>query len=182
MVRRLERAGVEPAHAETLTRCVLDAIASLSLAQRAEFVSNGEAARDQLKTEARFEQTKSELSSGLKAHEAHVERELQRLMELVRRQEAELRHEKEKGRVDLRYEIDKVTANARLDLNLEKGRMREQQETHNARILETDTRLDREIHGLRTQIESAKNDVLRYCVGTVFAITSVLIGFVRLQK
>ena len=182
MVRRLEHAGLHSTHAEVLTRCILEAIASLSLAQRSELVSNGELERDRLKLEARYEHAKAELSSGLKGHEVHVERELQRLAEIIRRQESELKHEKEKSRADLRYEIDKISANARLDINLEKGRMKEQQEANNAKILENDARLDREIHGLRTQIESAKNDVLRYCVGTVFAITSVLIGFVRLSK
>ncbi len=49
----------------------------------------------------------------------------------------------------------------RLDLNLEKGRIRDESAVHALKIKEVDTRIESEIAGLRTSIQSAKFNVLQ---------------------
>ena len=56
----------------------------------------------------------------------------------------------------LREEIMRTQAGVRLDLNLEKGRMREESSAQELKIKEVDTRIEQEIAGLRTHIQSSK--------------------------
>ncbi|KAG8386556.1 hypothetical protein BUALT_Bualt03G0160600 [Buddleja alternifolia] len=67
----------------------------------------------------------------------------------------------EKMRSELRYEIDKVTAGQHLDLNLEKGSAAE-------------------IHELRAQLEAAKYDVIKYCIGTLASVSAVGFAVIRI--
>ena len=62
----------------------------------------------------------------------------------------------EKLKQRLREEISRTQAGVRLDLNLEKGRMREQSSGQELKIKEVDTRIEQEIAALRTQIQSSK--------------------------
>lgn len=71
----------------------------------------------------------------------------------------------EKLKQRLREEITRTQAGVRLDLNLEKGRMREQSSAQELKIKEVDTRIEQEIANLRTAIQSSKvREVLRYHV------------------
>ena len=56
----------------------------------------------------------------------------------------------------LAEEITRTQAGVRLDLNLEKGRMREQSSGQELKIKEVETRIEQEIAALRTQIQSSK--------------------------
>ena len=49
----------------------------------------------------------------------------------------------------LRDEIGRAQASVRLDLNLEKGRIREEAKGQELRIKETETRIEQEVAGLR---------------------------------
>jgi hypothetical protein len=62
----------------------------------------------------------------------------------------------EKLKQRLREEITRTQAGVRLDLNLEKGRMREQSSGQELKIKEVDTRIEQEIAALRTSIQSSK--------------------------
>ena len=62
----------------------------------------------------------------------------------------------EKLKQRLREEITRTQAGVRLDLNLEKGRMREQSSGQELKIKELDTRIDQEIANLRTATQSSK--------------------------
>lgn len=62
----------------------------------------------------------------------------------------------EKLKQRLREEITRTQAGVRLDLNLEKGRMREQSSGQELKIKEVDTRIEQEIAALRTAIQSSK--------------------------
>lgn len=56
----------------------------------------------------------------------------------------------------LREEITRTQAGVRLDLNLEKGRMRESSTGQELKIKEVDTRIEKEISELRTSIQASK--------------------------
>lgn len=60
----------------------------------------------------------------------------------------------------LREEISRTQAGVRLDLNLEKGRMREETSKQELKIKEVDTRIEQEIAALRTSIQVSKVRVL----------------------
>lgn len=56
----------------------------------------------------------------------------------------------------LREEITRTQAGVRLDLNLEKGRMRDESSGQELKIKEVDTRIEQEIANLRTTIQQSK--------------------------
>ena len=62
----------------------------------------------------------------------------------------------EKLKQRLREEITRTQAGVRLDLNLEKGRIREESSGQELKIKEIDTRIEQEIANLRTSIQASK--------------------------
>ncbi|KAJ6310750.1 hypothetical protein OIU76_015463 [Salix suchowensis] len=64
---------------------------------------------------------------------------------LLQRETEKLRGDIDKMRNELKYEIDKVTAGQRLDLNLERGRIRDELANQNAETTNLTNKLDREI-------------------------------------
>lgn len=79
-----------------------------------------------------------------------------------------LQGEVEKLRQKLREEITRTQANVRLDLHLEKGRIRDEASAQEIKIKETDTRIESEIAGLRTQMEAIKFQILQYMIGKYY--------------
>lgn len=71
----------------------------------------------------------------------------------------------EKLKQRLREEITRTQAGVRLDLNLEKGRMREESSKQELKMKEVDTRIEQEIAALRTSIQASKATTLQYLVG-----------------
>ncbi|KAJ6732804.1 hypothetical protein OIU74_004702 [Salix koriyanagi] len=78
------------------------------------------------------------------------------------------------------HEVDKLTAGQRLDLNLERGRIREELANQNAETTNLTNKLDGEIHGLRAQLEAGKYEVIKYCLGTLVSISAVGLAAVRI--
>ncbi|KAG2694271.1 hypothetical protein I3760_08G134500 [Carya illinoinensis] len=83
-------------------------------------------------------------------------------------------------RSELRYEIDKVTVGQRLDLNLERGRIRDELVNHNVETTNLTNKLDQEIHALRAHMEAAKYDVIKYCIGTHVSISTIGLTVIRI--
>lgn len=79
-----------------------------------------------------------------------------------------LMNDVEKLKQRLREEITRTKAGVLLDLNLEKGRMREESSGQELKIKEVDTRIEQEIAGLRTAIQASK--VLVYKLDVSFLI------------
>jgi len=50
----------------------------------------------------------------------------------------------------------------RLDLNLEKGRIREEANVQELKIKETETRIEQEVAGLRERVEGVKFSTLQW--------------------
>ncbi|MCO5582390.1 hypothetical protein L7F22_036285 [Adiantum nelumboides] len=99
---------------------------------------------------------------------------------LTQREVERIRTDVEKMRSDLRYEIDKVTAAQRLDINLERGRTRDDLAKQSVETSELTNKLDREIHALKTQVEAAKYEVIKYGIGTIVSLTAVGLGLLRI--
>lgn len=62
----------------------------------------------------------------------------------------------------LRDEIARTQASVRLDLNLEKGRIREEATGQEMRIKETEARIEQEVAGLRERVEAVKFSTLQW--------------------
>ena len=82
----------------------------------------------------------------------------------------------EKLKQRLREEITRTQAGVRLDLNLEKGRIRDENSQQELKIREVDTRIESEIAGLRTQIEQSKITLVQYAIGLFTGIGAMTVG------
>ncbi|EFN59866.1 hypothetical protein CHLNCDRAFT_49741 [Chlorella variabilis] len=110
----------------------------------------------------------------------------------------------EKIRSEIRYEIDKLTASQRLDLNLEKGRMRDElqmlrdksneleikarsflnreggRECLAGRVALAALPMDKEVNSLKAAMEQSKNDTVKYVLGLMLALMTAGLGAARL--
>ncbi|NXA39056.1 MCUR1 regulator, partial [Eudromia elegans] len=91
-------------------------------------------------------------------------------------------------------EITKVRADNKLNLNLEKSRVKElvsfggifletSKHCHaqqDRALTQTDRKIDTEVAGLKTMLESHKLDNIKYLAGSVFTCLTVALGFYRL--
>ncbi|XP_034516086.1 mitochondrial calcium uniporter regulator 1 [Ailuropoda melanoleuca] len=116
-----------------------------------------------------------------------------------------LRAENEKINVELHRlkqqvmdEVVKVRTDTKLDFNLEKSRVKELYSLNERKLLEmrtemvalhaqqdravtqTDRKIDTEVAGLKTMLESHKLDNIKYLAGSVFTCLTVALGFYRL--
>ena len=111
----------------------------------------------------------AQLKSELQLHEKND-------LTLMKQENDQLRGDVEKLKQRLREEITRTMAGVRLDLNLEKGRIRDESSQQELKIKEVDTRIESEIAGLRTQIEQAKFSILQYLVGVATGAGALLVG------
>lgn len=88
--------------------------------------------------------------------------------------------ELEKLRQNIREEISKTQAGVRLDLSLEKGRLKEESSMHHLHIRETDTRIDQEISNMKMQIDSVKTQVMQWLIGVCTGTFALILAYVRL--
>ena len=79
-----------------------------------------------------------------------------------------------------RYEIDKLTASQRLDLNLEKGSMRDELQALRDKANELEIKMDKETNSLKAAVEQTKNETIKYCLGMMLAFTTAGLGAARL--
>ncbi|GAQ84274.1 hypothetical protein KFL_001830020 [Klebsormidium nitens] len=169
LVRRLESEGLTAKQAEAITHVITEVLSDSLENVAQNFTSKVEMQKHDLAQDAAIQRFKSEVQSAQEHHIASLQRETERL-----------RTDIEKMRSELRYEIDKVTAGQRLDLNLERGRIREELSNQSQETGNIATRLDRELHVLKTQLEAAKYDVIKYCLGAIVSVTAVGLGVLRL--
>ncbi|XP_028288247.1 mitochondrial calcium uniporter regulator 1 [Parambassis ranga] len=101
-------------------------------------------------------------------------------------------------RVQLADVMNKVRSNNILDVNLEKSRVKELKAGHDKKLLEarmeilemtaeqdrhltqTNMKIDTELAGLKTMLESHKLDTIKYLAGSVFTCLTVVLGFYRI--
>nr|CAD1830428.1 unnamed protein product [Ananas comosus var. bracteatus] len=171
LVRRLESQGVPTKQAEAITTAITEVLNDSLENVAQSFVSKGEMQKSEMLQDSNISKFKSQVQSSQENHFSSIQRETEKL-----------RGDIEKMRSELRYEIDKVTAGQRLDLNLERGRIRDELAKQNAETTDLTTKLDREIHSLKAQLEGAKYDVIKYCIGTLVSISAVGLAILRILK
>ncbi|XP_072966977.1 protein FMP32, mitochondrial-like [Typha angustifolia] len=169
LVRRLESHGVPTKQAEAITSAITEVLNDSLENVAQSFVSKGDMQRSEMLQDANLSKFKSQIKSSQENH-----------FSLLQRETEKLRGDIDKMRSELRYEIDKVTAGQRLDLNLERGRIRDELAKQNAETTDLTTKLDREIHALKAHLEAAKYDVIKYCIGTLVSISAVGLAVIRI--
>lgn len=168
LVRRFEAQGIPSNQAEAIT-AVITEVLNDSLENVAQsFVSKPEMQTSAMMQETALSKFKAEVQSSQDHHFSLLQHETEKLRTAIDKMQSELR-----------YEIDKVTASQRLDLNLERGRIHEELADQNAETSTLTNKLDREIHTLKTQMEAGKYDVIKYCIGTIVSVTAVGLGLLR---
>ncbi|KAJ7953081.1 Protein FMP32 mitochondrial [Quillaja saponaria] len=168
LVRRLEGQGLPSNQAEAITAAITEVLNDSLENVSQSFVSKGEMQKIEMVQEANLSKFKSEVQSSQGHH-----------FSLLQHETEKLRNDIDKMRSELRYEIDKVNAGQRLDLNLERGRIREELANQNAETNNLTNKLDREIHALRAQLEAAKYEVIKYCIGSLVSISAVGLAVLR---
>ena len=151
VLRRLEASGLSTDSSEALTTSLLDAIKAASQADAARY-----------------------------ADATVVRSQTERLTAEIAALRAELKAVKERSTADLRYEVDKLNASQRLDLNLEKGRIREDLQKQSDRLMMADARIDKEVNQVRTQIEANKNDTMKWGIGAVVSVVGISLTALRM--
>ena len=99
---------------------------------------------------------------------------------LTRASHERLGNELQKLNQRLRDEVSRTQASVRLDLNLEKGRIREEAGGQELKIKETETRIEQEVAGLRERVEGVKFDTVRWLAGVTTGTAALLLGAWRL--
>ncbi|XP_074313263.1 protein FMP32, mitochondrial-like [Silene latifolia] len=169
MVRSLEKEGIPSKQAEAITSAITGVLNDTLENVSYTFVSKAEMQKTELVQDGNISKFKTEVQTSQDHHFALLQRETEKLQGDI-----------EKLQRELKYEIDKVTAGQRLDLNLEKGRIREELNNQKTETSNLTNKLDREIHALRAQLEAAKYEVIKYCIGSLVSISAVGLAVIRI--
>lgn len=169
LVKSLEAEGMPSKQAEAVTTALTHVLNDTleNLAQS--LVSKPELQKASMLQESNLSKFKVEVQGSQEHH-----------FSLLQRETEKLRNDIDKMRTDVRHEMDKITAGHRLDLNLERGRIRDELAEQGAETTNLTNKLDREIHALRAHLEAAKYDVIKYCIGTVVSISAVGLAIIRI--
>ncbi|KAL3723760.1 hypothetical protein ACJRO7_035862 [Eucalyptus globulus] len=169
LVRRLEEEGIPTKQAEVITSAITDISHESMRNVSCYFVSRDEMQKVEMAQESNMSKFKSEVQNSQGHHFSSLQHENEKLWGDI-----------DKLRSELRYEIDKIAAGQRLDLNHERGRIREDLASQNAQTTNLTNKLDREIHALKAQLEAAKYDLIKYCIGTLVSLSAVGLATIRI--
>ncbi|XP_078458076.1 mitochondrial calcium uniporter regulator 1-like isoform X1 [Lampetra fluviatilis] len=187
MVRLLESNGFTTGQAEVLVAALVKILSANMEAVYREMV------------------TKSQQEIMLQQVMAHLAAVKKDMIILEKSEFSALRNDNEKMKIELIHlkkhfedEFLKVKSDAKLDMNLEKSRVKEMFSDQEKKLLEmrteivelhaeedraltkTNNRIDTEIAGLKTILESNKLDTIKYLAASVFTCLTIALGFYRL--
>ncbi|WVR09048.1 hypothetical protein IAU60_006108 [Kwoniella sp. DSM 27419] len=170
-VEKLEANGMNRKQAEGVMSVLAEVVEESIKGMESSLVSKAEQEKQRYTEKVDFARLKSELQLHEKNDLSLMKAENDRLMADV-----------EKLKQRLREEVTRTQAGVRLDLNLEKGRIRDESSQQELKIKEVDTRIESEIAGLRTQIEQAKFSILQYLVGVATGSGALLLAYMRMMR
>ena len=161
-MKSLEASGLTRAQAEELTT-TLTQVLCLNRERISEgFVAKSALEKVILEHEARVAALRSEVTKGQELHLASLARDTERLTASL-----------DRVRSEIRTEADKLTAATRLDLNLEKGRMRDELQALRDKAAELEIKIDKETSALKAMLESTKSEMVRYSLGLLLSASAV---------
>ena len=77
-------------------------------------------------------------------------------------------------------EVGRTQASVRLDLNLEKGRIREEAAGQELKIRETEAKIEQEVAALKERLDQVKFQTLQCLMGVLTGFAALLLGAWRL--
>jgi len=132
LVKRLERSGLDRAQAEEMSSHLCAVLSGTLERLHAKFSTKAEAEGQAFLHDSAFGLFKAETKMLLDQRQAVATRDFD-----------QMKSEVDKLRADCKYEMEKLTAGQRLDLNLEKGRIRDELLTQSQKAIQTEIRLVR---------------------------------------
>ncbi|KAJ2552714.1 Protein fmp32, mitochondrial [Coemansia sp. RSA 1933] len=171
LVERLETQGFNQQQSEAIVQSVTDVLQESTASILGNIVTKAEQDKTLYMYKVDFAQLKSEIQMMEKTDFSMMKAENERLQGQVN-----------KLKQKLREEITRTQAGVRLDMSLEKGRARDEQAVHEIKIRETDAKIEQEISGLRTQMESIKFSILQYMIGTITGTGALILAYLRMFK
>ncbi|KAK9475659.1 hypothetical protein V1514DRAFT_349388 [Lipomyces japonicus] len=169
LAQRLEAAGFSQTQSEAVLKALDEVLAESIDSLATTLVRKEVLSRQAYQQKVDFTKLRSELLSLDKTDSTQIRNEHERIMANM-----------DKLRTQLKDEIAKSQANVRLDLNLEKGRIREEAAVHELKIKETDTRIDSELANVKTQIEAVKFQVMQWLIGVCTGTFALVLAYIRL--
>lgn len=169
LMRRFERLGMTRKQAEDLTQTLTEVLCTNREKLAECYVPKSALEKSLLEQDSRIAGLRSEVLRSQELQVATFLRDTERLQSNL-----------EKIRSEIRYEVDKLTASQRLDLNLEKGRMRDELQMLRDKANELEIQLDKEVNALRAAMEQSKNDTVKYVLGLMLALLTAGLGAARL--
>ncbi|CCF57357.1 hypothetical protein KAFR_0C03650 [Kazachstania africana CBS 2517] len=86
----------------------------------------------------------------------------------------------EKMKTKLKEDIIKSNAGFKLDLSLEKGRIKDESTKFDLQIKEIDSRIDKEVTNMKMQIDSVKTQVMQWLIGVCTGTFALVLAYLRL--
>ncbi|KAG6486568.1 protein FMP32, mitochondrial-like isoform X1 [Zingiber officinale] len=151
LVRKLEAQGLPTKQAEAIASTITETLNNSLGNMTYSFVSKSEMDKIEKIQDSNLSKFKSEMKSTQEHHFSLLQQETRKLQ----------------------GDIEKVTAGHCLDLNLERGRIRDELTKQAAENTELTNKLDREIQSLRTHLETTKYDAIKYRIGTLVSLSSI---------
>jgi len=170
-VERLEVEGLTRKQAEAVMSAMSDVVDESVQNMMQDMVTKAEQEKFLYTQKVDFTQLKSEVQIMEKNDLATMKAENDRLAADV-----------DKLKQRLREEIARTQAGVRLDLNLEKGRLRDETSAQELKVREVDTRIESEISALRTAIETSKQNTLQYLVTVATGVCALLMAYLRFRS
>ncbi|KAL0075832.1 hypothetical protein J3Q64DRAFT_1774342 [Phycomyces blakesleeanus] len=164
----LIKEGFSPAQSRTVIHALDDVVNESIITTSSDLVTKD----DQQKTIQGFKQNFSRLKSEIQQKE-------RRDVDEIKTMNDQLKSEIAKLRKSLQQEIVRSQAGVRLDLNLEKGRIRDESINQHKRLEKTDQKMEEEIKALRGQMRGIKLQILQYLMGTITGGGTLVLGYIH---
>jgi hypothetical protein len=157
--------------AQALTELLTELVSIRSVSNQSEFIAKHELGEAKLQLQNAFALSASATDNRLTKHTESIKRENERL-----------RNELEKLKSEIKNDFDRFQSGHRLDMNLERGRVRDEIRMHDERLESTDQKLRDEVSVLRTNIEKVKLDMVRIFAGALVSTLGIVLGALRFIK
>ncbi|RKP35134.1 hypothetical protein BJ085DRAFT_33717 [Dimargaris cristalligena] len=171
LTQKLQEKGFTPEQSESIMGCLHDVINDSIVNFKKEMVTKADQEKNVYMYKVDFAQLKSEIQMLEKNDYTMMKSDISKLMAEV-----------EKLRQKLKEEITRSQAGVRLDMNLEKGRIRDETGTQMLKVKETNTKIEAEIANLRTQMETIKFQILQYMIGTITGTGALILAYLRMFR
>eukprot|EP00002_Diphylleia_rotans_P013327 TRINITY_DN2602_c0_g1_i1.p1 TRINITY_DN2602_c0_g1~~TRINITY_DN2602_c0_g1_i1.p1 ORF type:complete len:112 (-),score=20.97 TRINITY_DN2602_c0_g1_i1:38-373(-) len=98
----------------------------------------------------------------------------------IKRENERIKSEVAYLKTELKYEIERIQGNQKLDLNLERGRIQELLGAIDTKIVAIDKKMVQDINTIKTNMEALKYDIIKYCVGTIISTVAAGLAVLRI--